>query len=162
MITYLFRNYRFFPEIILVILIIAVLAMMAVHSFLPYIAKARVLSVVGTFDVVKRDSMVYHAMHGEWPQNADQAIQSGMEEDYDYFSNGYQSMLENGAVSFTFDARDRNIAGKTITLRPAVPSSDPFGPVHWVCGDKKGETGWTIHGVDRTDVENRFIPWSFQ
>ena len=51
---------------------------------------------------------------------------------------------------------------KRITLRPVVQSDDPFGPVHWVCGDKDGAQGWTIFGVDRTSVEDRYIPWSLR
>lgn len=159
---YIFRNYRFLPELLLVILIIAILAMMAIASYKPCIAKARVISVTGTFDTVRRDSQVYYALRGEWPQDASQAIQSGLEKSYENPSNMFRTIVENSAVSFFFDPGIRDVGGKTVTLRPVVQSDDPFGPVHWVCGDKDGARGWTIFGADRTSIEKKFIPWALR
>ena len=65
-------------------------------------------------------------------------------------------------VSGKFIDRALLAKGKTITMRPAVPSSDPLGPVIWVCGDRDPSSGWTVHGVDRTDVDKSFIHSSWR
>ena len=157
-----FRNFRYLHELLYVILIIGILAAIAIKSYMPCISKAHVISVTGTFDTVRRDNQVYYALHGEWPKDISQAIKSGLEKSYQSLSSKYQTDIQNGAISFTFSIKDRRISEKTITMRPVVQSDDPFGPVHWVCGDKDGAQGWTISGVDRTSVEDQYIPWSLR
>lgn len=157
-----FRNFRYLHELLYVILIIGILAAIAIKSYMPCISKAHVISVTGTFDTVRRDNHVYYALHGEWPKDISQAIKSGLEKSYQSLSSKYQTDIQNGAISFTFSIKDRRISEKTITMRPVVQSDDPFGPVHWVCGDKDGAQGWTISGVDRTSVEDQYIPWSLR
>jgi len=157
-----FRNFRYLHELLYVILIIGILAAIAIKSYMPCISKAHVISVTGTFDTVRRDNQVYYALHGEWPKDISQAIKSGLEKSYQSLSSKYQTDIQNGAISFTFSIKDRRISEKTITMRPVVQSDDPFGPVHWVCGDKDGAQGWTISGVDRTSVEDQYIPWALR
>lgn len=156
------RNFRYLHELLYVILIIGVLAAIAIKSYMPCISKAHVISMTGTFDTARRDSQIYYALHGKWPKDINQAIKCGLEKNYKNLSSHYQTDIENGAVSFTFSIKDRRISKKTITMRPVVQSDDPFGPVHWVCGDKDDALGWTISGVDRTSVEDRYIPWSLR
>ncbi len=158
----IFHNFRSFQELLYVILIIGILAAIAIKSYMPCISKANVISVTGTFDTARRDSQIYYALHGKWPMNINQAIKCGLEKDYKDLSSHYQTDIKNGAISFTFDMKDRRISQKTITMRPVVQSDDPFGPVHWVCGNKDGAQGWTIFGVDRTSVEDRYIHWSLR
>jgi Tfp pilus assembly major pilin PilA len=157
-----FRNFRYLHELLYVILIIGILAAIAIKSYMPCIAKAHVISVTGTFDTARRDNQVYYALHGEWPKDINQAIKSGLEKSYQSLSSKYHTDIKNGAISFTFGIKDRRISEKTITMRPVVQSDDPFGPVHWVCGDKDGAQGWTISGVDRTSVEDQYIPWALR
>jgi len=157
-----FRNFRYLHELLYVILIIGILAAIAIKSYMPCISKAHVISVTGTFDTVRRDNQIYYALHGKWPKDINQAIKCGLEKSYQSFSDNYQTDTKNGAISFTFSIKDRRISEKTLTLRPVVQSDDPFGPVHWVCGDKDGARGWTIFGVDRTNVADRYIPWSLR
>ncbi|MCP4373026.1 MAG: hypothetical protein GY797_33705 [Deltaproteobacteria bacterium] len=157
-----FRNFRYLHELLYVILIIGILAAIAIKSYMPSISRAHVISVTGTFDTARRDSQIYYALQGKWPKDINQAIKCGLEKDYKSHSSNYQTDIENGAISFTFKMKDRRISEKTITLRPVVQSDDPFGPVHWVCGDKNDAQGWTIFGVDRTSVEDRYIPWSLR
>jgi len=158
----IFRNFRYLHEHLYVILIIGILAAIAIKSYMPCISKAHVISVTGTFDTARRDSQIYYALHGKWPKDINQAIKCGLEKNYKSLSSNYQTDIENGAISFTFSIKDRRISEKTITVRPVVQSDDPFGPVHWVCGDKGGAKGWSISGVDRTSVEDRYIPWSLR
>lgn len=157
-----FRNFRYLHELLYVILIIGILAAIAIKSYIPCISKAHVISVTGTFDTVRRDNQIYYALHGEWPKDINQAIKCGLEKSYKSLSSKYQTDIKNGAISFTFGIKDRRISEKTITMRPVVQSDDPFGPVHWICGDKDGAQGWTISGVDRTSVEDQYIPWSLR
>ena len=156
------KNYRYIQELLCVILIIGILAATAIKSYMPCISKAHVISVTGTFDTVRRDNQIYYALHGKWPKDISQAIKCGLEKSYKDSWSNYQTDIENGAISFTFGMKDRRISEKTITMRPVVQSDDPFSPVHWVCGNKGGAQGWTIFGVDRTSVEDQYIPWSLR
>jgi type II secretory pathway pseudopilin PulG len=156
------KRYRYIRELLCVILIIGILAATAIKSYMPCISKAHVISVTGAFDTVRRDNQIYYALHGEWPKDISQAIKCGLEKSYKDLGSNYQTDIENGAISFTFNMKDRRISEKTITMRPVVQADDPFGPVHWVCGDKDGAQGWTIYGADRTSVEDQYIPWSLR
>ena len=75
--------------------------------------------------------------------------------------SGYvkEAKIDDAAIHFFLD---RNLEGKTVTVRPAVPVDDPFGPVIWVCGDRDPATGWMVHGVDRTDVDEKYIHSSWR
>ena len=156
------KNYRYTHELLYVILIIGILLATAIKSYEPVITKAHVISMTGAFDPARRDSQIYYALHGKWPKDISQAVKYALVKSYNVFGSNYQTDIENGAISFTFDIKDRRISEKIITMRPVVQSDDPFGPVHWVCGDKGGAQGWTIFGVDRTSVEDRYIPRSLR
>lgn len=145
-----------------VIIILGILVILAVQSYLPGRAKARVISITGGFDTVKRDGHVHYAMHGKWPENMAQTLESGILKDYSDLERQHEIDIKDGAVTFTFDRSVAGIAGKKITLRPVVQADDPFGPVHWICGNKMDGSAWIVSGEDQTTIEDKYIPRSLR
>ncbi|RWX50387.1 Pilin [Candidatus Electrothrix marina] len=155
----MFKTMRYIQELMYVIAIIALLSALAIRSYRLSLMKAEVTSVVsGVFESAKRDSLVYLALHGEFPENTAQALSSGLTESYESLANDYKTVIEQGAINITFREDHRQLPGKTLTMRPVVQDDDPVGAVHWVCGNKKGESGWKFFGVDRTDIDDRYLP----
>ncbi|MCW5203202.1 MAG: pilin [Candidatus Electrothrix communis] len=153
------KTMRYIQELMYVIAIIALLSALAIRSYRLSLMKAEVMSVVsGVFESAKRDSLVYLALHGEFPENTAQALSSGLTESYESLANDYKTVIEQGAINITFREDHRQLPGKTLTMRPVVQDDDPVGAVHWVCGNKKGESGWKFFGVDRTDIDDRYLP----
>lgn len=153
------KTMRYIQELMYVIAIIALLSALAIRSYRLSLMKAEVTSVVsGVFESAKRDSLVYLALHGEFPENTAQALSSGLTESYESLANDYKTVIEQGAINITFREDHRQLPGKTLTMRPVVQDDDPVGAVHWVCGNKKGESSWKFFGVDRTDIDDRYLP----
>ena len=50
------------------------------------------------------------------------------------------------------------IAGKTLSLRPAVVPGATIVPIAWVCGHAEPVAKMTVIGADRTDVEPGLLP----
>jgi hypothetical protein len=105
--------------------------------------------------------MNYFFMHGEWPENSNEAMKSGLNINYAPYSDNFikEVTVSNGAIHFTFG---KELPGKTLTLRPAVPAEDPSGPIVWVCGDSKASKNWAIQGDNRTNIDERYIPRSWR
>ena len=111
---------------------------------------------------LKTDISVYYALHGEWPRDKEALLElfpdskEWYEEmelpELDY--RKYRSTIVNGAIDVSFIKMQGN---NTVTVRPAIPSEDPLGPVKWIVG-KVGETeGWTVIGEDHSTVDERYI-----
>ena len=153
------KSIRYLLEFMYVVAIVGILAALAVKSYRLSLMKAEVTSMVsGVFESAKRDSLVYLALHGEFPEDTAQALSSGLTESYESLANDYKTVIEQGAINIIFRDDHRQLPGKTLTMRPVVQDDDPAGAVHWVCGNKKGESGWKFFGVDRTDIDDRYLP----
>ena len=143
-------------------LILCALLCMAIKTFRPYHKKARLAQVVAglPFTDMKMQMMLYRAHRGEWPQDNEQALSLG---GWDNFEKGSEyvreAKIEGGAIHFTLD---KDLKGKIVTLRPAVPEDNRLGPVIWICGNKDPSEGWMVYGVDRTTVDNRYIHRSWR
>lgn len=143
-------------ELILVILIIAILAVLQLKSFMPVHAKAKILHSAGAaFQCARMDNVFYHAYHGEWPEDNEQALRFGMNNPYLFRDGSFKDLqLKDGAVTLTFN---KFYPDKTITFRPAVPADDPFGPMIWVVGKSRPAEEWMVFGEDLTNIEDSYI-----
>ncbi len=156
----LFHMYNFqrVIELLLVICIIGILIVTAVRSYLPCVDSARLTHTVGgaSFFKARMDIMLYRAHHGEWPKDTEQAISVGIHKNYDEDSNYIDKIdIKDGAIDYHLSD---HLKGKIVTLRPAVPSDDPLGPVIWIYGERESSTGWDVQGVNHTSVDEQYIP----
>ena len=70
-----------------------------------------------------------------------------------------QLPYENGAIHLTFGNRaNKAIAGKILTLRPAVVEDAPIVPVAWACGYAEAPDKMTVNGANRTDIPAALLP----
>jgi len=154
---------QFLLDHIFALLIISILILIALKSFLPYHRMAELTGIAGgsPFLEMKWDMMLYRAHHGVWPKDNQQALRFGWSESYDQGYTRYikRAEIDTGAINFFLG---KDLEGKTVTLRPAVPAADPLGPVIWICGDKASSFGWKTYGVDRTNVDDTHIHSSWR
>ncbi|MBU1340656.1 MAG: hypothetical protein KKE44_16430 [Proteobacteria bacterium] len=120
------------------------------------------------------DSRLYYAINRKWDEEHKliskglnpsflKADQKAKPESSALLGNvNFDLVIGNGAIHFTFDQNDTMIANKTITMQPVNSYGEIFGPIHWICGNKNGESGWRFFGVDHTDIEDRYIPNSLK
>ncbi len=67
--------------------------------------------------------------------------------------------IEYGAVHITLGNKTNElIAGKVLTLRPLV-AEDADTPISWSCGNSAPPKGMNAIGVNRTNVDARFLPF---
>jgi type IV pilus assembly protein PilA len=53
---------------------------------------------------------------------------------------------------------NKTIAGKVLTLRPAVIEDAAVVPVAWVCGYAEAPDKMTIHGKNLTNIAEPLLP----
>ncbi|TRZ50210.1 hypothetical protein D4S03_07115 [bacterium] len=97
----------------------------------------------------------YYALHGEWPKDIEELAKMFPERSQKPpMSLAENIQLADAAITFAF----RGVAAnQTLTIHPAVPAQDPFGPVKWVAGAKSLSDDWTMIGNDRTTVESKYM-----
>ena len=67
--------------------------------------------------------------------------------------------VQDGVINITFGNRINGaLAGKVLSLRPAVMTDAPVVPVAWVCGKAEAPTKMTVKGSDQTTVPTTFLP----
>ncbi len=67
--------------------------------------------------------------------------------------------VENGALHIQYgNLANRNLAGKTLTLRPAVVEGYPQVPIAWVCGFAAVPGAMGVNSTNATDLPAPFLP----
>ena len=144
-------------EMLAVLAIIAILALMAIPSHLDRLARQQIEAALPLADIAKKPVAESWALIQTFPaDNAAAALPAA-----DKIVNNYVSALaiEDGALQITFgNQASRAIAGKLLTLRPAVVADAPIVPVAWICGNAQVPEKMTVHGVNRTNIPNAFLP----
>lgn len=150
-------------DLLISVLIIGILSVIAIKIFTVYKHQAILLHSFGEANTLMKQDQVYFSLTGMWPEGKDRLEQvTGwpcQEIKTEYNSYVTSCDLDHGAVTVTF-AKD--LEGKTLTLRPAVPKEDPLGPVIWVAGQGLQREDWTLAGEDKTTVDPRVINRSFK
>ena len=163
--VYILNSFQRTLDTLFAFFIIAVLMGIAAHTFTQYLETAKLTQVVGgaPFMQMKWDMMLSHALHGDWPINEQEALKDGWAQEYynERYSNVKAAAIENGAAHFQLFSEDKN-SDSILTIRPAVPATDPLGPVAWICGKPRKPSLWTITGMDKTTVDQRYFPHSWR
>jgi type IV pilus assembly protein PilA len=144
-------------EMMAVVTVIAILALMTIPSYLDRIVKAQIEASLPLADIAKKPIGEVWAATQALP--ADNAA-AGLPVADKIVSNYISAVTVNdGAVNLTFGNRANHaIAGKTLTLRPAVVEDAPVVPIAWVCGRAEAPAKMTVKGTDRTDIDNTYLP----
>lgn len=146
-------------EMMAVVVILAILASMAIPSYLDYIVRSQVESALPLTDLAKRAIATYWDGTKELPADNEAAALPVA----DKIVGNYVSAVgvDNGVINISFGNRANSvIAGKTLSLRPAVVEDAPMVPITWVCGFAEAPEKMTVQGNNATNVDPKYLPMS--
>lgn len=144
-------------EMMVVLAVIGILAVMAVPSYMDRIVRQQIEAGLPLAEIAKKPVADAWVILQAFPtNNAAAGLPTA-----DKIVNNYISSLtvQDGAIHITFGNRvNKAIAGKVITLRPAVVTDAPVVPVAWVCGNAQAPEKMTAKGENQTNIPNSFLP----
>ena len=144
-------------EMMVVVAVMAILATLALPSFQDRIVRAQIVEAAKLADIAKAPVAATWTLTAALP--ADNAA-AGLPAADKVVGNLVSAVtIEAGAIHMTFGNQANGaIRGKTLSFRPAVIPESPVVPVAWVCGFANAPEKMTVNGVNRTDVDKRFLP----
>jgi len=144
-------------ELMVVIGVVAILALMALPSYQNKFVRDQILEALPLADIAKPPIAASWALLQSFPvDNAAAGLPVA-----DKIVNNYVSSVSvhGGAIDITFGNRaNRAIAGRILTLRPAVVEDAPIVPITWVCGHAAQPGKMTLKGENRTNVAADYLP----
>lgn len=144
-------------ELLVALAVVAILALMAVPSIQDKLVRDQIIEAVKLSEVAKDPIAQLWRARRELPADNDAA---GLPAPDRIVSTWISSVaVEGGAIHMTFGNQANGaLKGRRLSLRPAVVEDAPVVPVSWVCGHARAPEKMTAKGVDRTDVDARFLP----
>ena len=144
-------------EMLAVIAVIAILATLAVPSYLERIVRDQIKASLPLADIAKQPIAAAWSSTQSFP--TDNAA-AGLPVPEKIVANYVSAMtVRDGAIHLTFGNRASGaIAGKVLSLRPAVVEDAPIVPVAWVCGSAEGPDKMKVSGANLTDIKDGLLP----
>jgi type IV pilus assembly protein PilA len=144
-------------EMMAVVAVVAILALLAMPSYLDRIVRDQIKAALPLAEVAKQPIAASWSLKHVFP--ADNAA-AGLPPADRIVANYVSAVaVEEGAIHITFGNRvNRSIAGKVLTLRPAVVSDAPVVPVAWVCGYAEAPDRMTLNGKNLTNIPAQLLP----
>jgi type IV pilus assembly protein PilA len=144
-------------ELMIVIAILGIAAGLAMPSYQDRVIRAQVAEGLALATMAQQAVAAQYARNGTLPRdNAAAALPPA-----DRIVGNYVEAVavEAGAVQVRFgQLSNRNLAGKTLTLRPAVVPGYPQVPIAWVCGLASVPPKMRAEGSSRTDLPAPHLP----
>ncbi len=153
------RNHGFtMLEMMAVVAVIAILATLVLPSYLDRIVRDQIKEALPLADIAKQPIAAAWAVAQAFP--ADNAA-VGLPPAEKIVANYVSAVaIDEGAINITFGNRvNKTIAGKVLTLRPAVVDDAPIVPIAWVCGFAEAPDKMTLNGKNLTSVPAAFLPF---
>jgi type IV pilus assembly protein PilA len=152
-----FRDGFSMIEIIVAIAIVAILATLAVPSLVNKIVRDQIIEAAPLAEIAKKAVALSWATAQVLPADNASADLPVPEK----IVNNYISSIavQDGAIQITFgNSVNSVIAGKILTLRPAVVEDAPIVPVAWVCGYGAVPGNMTAKGENKTNIPTGYLP----
>jgi type IV pilus assembly protein PilA len=144
-------------ELVLILAVIGILAAMAFPAMQDTALKKQVKEALGLATVAKAGVQAAWSATGEMPDNNEKAGVPPPEKIIGSFVK--EVHVQDGAVTLTLgNQASRQLAGKRVTLRPAVVADQKAVPISWLCHTFPAPDGMQVHGQDRTDVPPQWLP----
>jgi type IV pilus assembly protein PilA len=144
-------------EMMVVVAIIAILAAIAIPSSLGRIVKEQVSATIPWSDAAKEPIAAIWKADKKMPADNTEA---GLPAADKMVSNFVTNLsVENGAIHMTLGNKVHpKIAGKILSIRPAVVADAPIVPIAWVCGNAKTPDKMTVIGANNTTIPDEYLP----
>jgi type IV pilus assembly protein PilA len=144
-------------ELMIVIAIMGIMATYALPSFQDRVIRAQVGEGVGLSEFARQSVQAYYTRNRSMPKdNAAAGLPPGAHIVGNYVTG---VVVNQGAVVITFGNRsNRHLAGKTLTLRPAVVEGYSAVPIAWVCGAAGVPDKMRALGENQTSVPSPHLP----
>jgi type IV pilus assembly protein PilA len=146
-------------EMMIVLAIIGILALMMAPTYQDKIVRDEIVAALPLADLAKTRIAATWAMMQMLPQDNEA---SGLPPAEKIVSNHIRATLvQNGAIHVTFGNNANGlIAGKTLSIRPAIVTDAPVVPIAWVCGNAAVPEKMTARGENRTDIPPNLLPFN--
>ncbi|HKE39403.1 MAG TPA: pilin [Casimicrobiaceae bacterium] len=144
-------------EMLAVVAVIGILAMLAIPSYMDRIVRSQIKEALPLADIAKQPIAASWSAAKMLP--ADNAA-AGLPAPEKIVANFVKSLaVHDGAIQLTFGNQVNNaIAGKVLSLRPAVVEDAPIVPVAWVCGSAEAPDGMKVYGQNTTNIPDQLLP----
>jgi type IV pilus assembly protein PilA len=144
-------------ELVMVLAVIGILALMAIPSMQEGQLRKQVKEGLALADVAKSGVQAAYGLSGEWPVDNKAAGLPDPDKIVGTLVSAVQ--VDRGAITVTYgNNASKVLAGKQITLRPAVVPEQTVVPIAWLCHGASVPKGMVVYGVDRTDLTNPMLP----
>lgn len=144
-------------ELMIVVAIVGLLSTMALPSFQDRVIRTQVGEGLAVAEIARQQVAAYYARNHRMP--ADNAAAGLPPADYIVGTHVTSVSVAEGAIDITFGNRaNKFIAGKKVTLRPAVVEKYAAVPISWVCGNAPAAERMKAMGSNRTDLPNWQMP----
>jgi len=144
-------------ELMVVLGIIAILALLAIPTYQDKFIRDQIAEAIPLADIAKPPVALQWALLQSFP--ADNAA-AGLPVADKIVNNFIKSVaMQGGAIHITFGNHAHSaIAGKVLTLRPAVVEDAVIVPVTWVCGYASAPEKMTLKGENKTNLPPGYLP----
>jgi type IV pilus assembly protein PilA len=144
-------------ELLLVVAVMAILALMAIPSIQEGTLRKQVKDGIVLADFVKSGVQAAWSLAGEMPADNKAA---GLPDPEKIVGSLVSSVrVDKGAVTVTFgNNASKVLAGKKITLRPAVVADQLIVPIAWLCHAAGVPKGMEARGRDETNLPPETLP----
>lgn len=144
-------------EMMAVVAVIAILATLAVPSYLDKIIRDQIKAALPLADIAKQPIATSWSLTRAFPADN---VAAGLPPADKIVSNQVSAiMVTDGAIHITFGNRaNKTLAGKILTLRPAVVADAPIVPVAWICGYAEAPNKMTVNGKNLTSIPEPLLP----
>ena len=145
-------------EVLIVLAAVGILALIAVPSMQDRVLRRQVKEGMALAGVAENGVQAAYALSGgKFPADNKEA---GLP-DSAKIVNGFVKdvSVKSGAITITYgNNASSGLAGKKVTLRPAIVPDAPVVPIAWFCHAAAVPGNMQVSGTDETDVPPNWLP----
>ncbi len=146
-------------EMMIVLAVVALLAFMAVPSLTPKVTRAQIAESLELIKGMKEQIALTYRINKAFPATNKDANIPRPELLLGNFVQRIE--MEAGAFHITFGNKSHKaLKDRVLSIRPLIVEGSPESPISWICGQGKEPDGMRAIGVNKTSVENQYLPLS--
>ena len=143
-------------ELMFVVAIIGILAAIAIPAYQDYVTRSKLTEAFVMVSEIKSTVNEYYKATGGMPVDNQQA---GLAESGAYRGNYVLGVeVENGSIHVELDSQALSVKGKWFSLRPQTNEQVVTMDIIWACNKSGRIDQLAIHGNNRTDIQDKFLP----